>query len=47
MELDEEEEIEVAKLSCDEPQPWEHGNRIISFMKKVTVLHSGHGSPIR
>lgn len=35
MELDPTEEINVSKLSCEDPQPWEHGNRIISFMKTV------------
>lgn len=35
-ELDSTEEIEVAKLSCEDPEPWEHGSRIINFMKKVT-----------
>lgn len=35
-ELDETDEIEVEKLSCNKPQPWEHGRRIINYMRLVS-----------
>lgn len=38
LELNEEQQIDVSEFTCEDIQQWEHGARIIEFMKKVSFL---------
>lgn len=38
-ELDATEEIEVSKINCKQLKPFEHGRRIVNYMRLVSVLN--------
>lgn len=38
LELNEEQQIDVSEFSCENIQQWEHGLRIIKFLKQVSKL---------
>lgn len=37
-ELDETDPIEPTEISCKKPSQWEHGNRLLNFMRLVSYI---------